>query len=258
VPFLALTVFATSLAVAADSKNGGGGAAQPNPIGSHPASAATSSGSDIAASATAAVVEFVRAHAGLVIRGNHNHAVGWDADPRCSQRFRRMAEETRDFTRSILDEESLDYLRTLPVQAHRNVDGLRFHACHATPDEPLYRYVAADSPFWKETLQALAADVLLTGHTHMPFSKQCEERRVLNPGSVGQPKHGTPRACYAVWSGGTIHLESAEYDVEATVAKINRLPLSPQVKNDLSQVLRWGRLQPAADFSPPSPPSAGA
>jgi hypothetical protein len=59
VPLLALTVFATSLAVAADSKNGG--AAQPNPTGSHPAAAATSSGSDIAASVTAAIVEFVRA-----------------------------------------------------------------------------------------------------------------------------------------------------------------------------------------------------
>lgn len=60
-PFLALTVFATSLSVAADSKNGVAGAAQANPIGSHPAAAATSTGSDIAASVTAAVVEFVRA-----------------------------------------------------------------------------------------------------------------------------------------------------------------------------------------------------
>ena len=60
VPLLALTVFATSLAVAADSKNGGG-AAQPTPAGSHAAAAATSSGSDIAASVTAAAVESVRA-----------------------------------------------------------------------------------------------------------------------------------------------------------------------------------------------------
>jgi phenylpyruvate tautomerase PptA (4-oxalocrotonate tautomerase family) len=60
VPLLALTVFAASLAVAADSKNDGG-AAQPNPIGSHPAATAAATGSDIAASVTAAIVEFVRA-----------------------------------------------------------------------------------------------------------------------------------------------------------------------------------------------------
>ena len=82
----------------------------------------------------------------------------------------------------------------------------------------------------------LAADYLLVGHTHLPFSKP----GVLNPGSVGQPKHGAPRVSYAIWDGRAMRLESAAYDFEATVGKIDRLPLTAQVKEDLSTVLRTG------------------
>ncbi len=41
------------------------------------------------------VVEFVREKAAIVVCGNHDHAVGFDEDPRCSAAFRSMAEETR-------------------------------------------------------------------------------------------------------------------------------------------------------------------
>ncbi len=41
------------------------------------------------------VLDFVRRHAALVVRGNHDHSLGYDEDPRCSERFRSMAEQTR-------------------------------------------------------------------------------------------------------------------------------------------------------------------
>src|SRR5439155_23303178 len=89
-----------------------------------------------------AVVDFVRSRASIVIRGNHDHSVGYNEDCRCSPRFRIMAEETRDFTTSTLSASDKQYLRELPISARREVYGKLFFLCHATPSDPLYEYRA--------------------------------------------------------------------------------------------------------------------
>lgn len=188
----------------------------------------------------AEVVDFIRARAALVVRGNHDHAAGYDADPQCSARFRQMAEETLRFSLAVLDEDRKRYLRELPLTAVREVAGVRFHLSHALPSEPLYPYCGPDSERWEQEARRLDADVLLTGHTHVPFVRQFDGRLVVNPGSVGQPKHGRAEACYALWYDGRIELRSVPYDVEAVIAKLWRLPLSATVRADLSEVLRAG------------------
>jgi len=65
-------------------------------------------------------------------------------------------------------------------------------------------------------------------------------RLIVNPGSVGQPKHGRAEACYATWQDGRITLASAPYDCERTVEKLRRLSLSAAVFEDLAAVLRTG------------------
>lgn len=186
------------------------------------------------------VIEFVRANASLVVRGNHDHAAGYDEDPKCSPRFRRMAEETGRFTKSVINASQREFLRSLPLTAERQVAGVRFLACHAAPENPLYEYRAPDSPLWDSELSSGRADVLLVGHTHLPFCRRAGNCIVVNPGSVGQPKHGTRRACYAIWDDGELRLESAEYPVEETVAKLRALPISPEARLELISVLGAG------------------
>ncbi len=188
----------------------------------------------------AAVVEFVRSNASLVIRGNHDHAVGYDADAQCSARFRRMAGETGRFTTAVLSEDHRQYLRSLPLTAEREVAGVRFLLCHATPENPLYEYRAPDSALWETEVSRIAAGVLLVGHTHLPFARRFGTRLVANPGSVGQPKHGKPRACYAIWEDGDLRLESCDYKLAETLAKVRALPVSPEVRAGLESVLRMG------------------
>lgn len=186
------------------------------------------------------VIEFVKAHASLIVRGNHDHSAGYDQDPKCSPRFRRMAEETGRYTRAVITKDQRDFLRSLPLTAERVVEGVRFSLCHAAPPDPLYEYRAPNSPLWDAELARASADVLLVGHTHLPFRRQLGSRMVANPGSAGQPKHGAARSCYAVWEDGELRLESAKYPLEETAAKIRTLPLTLEVQSELITVLRTG------------------
>lgn len=194
----------------------------------------------------AEVIDFVRAHASIAIRGNHDHSLGFGADCGCSPRFRAMAEATRNYTSSVLSAVDRQFLRDLPTCACRKVDGNTFFLCHATPSDFLYEYRPPDSPLWGlDEGAGSAAEIVLAGHTHVQFARRFGKRMVINPGSLGQSKSGDPRARFAVWQDGQIHLRALEYPVETTIGKIQSLPLPEEIKPDLITVLRTGRV-PAA------------
>jgi diadenosine tetraphosphatase ApaH/serine/threonine PP2A family protein phosphatase len=141
-----------------------------------------------------------------------------------------------------VNEQQREYLRRMPLTAGRDIDGIRFFACHAAPRNPLHEYRPADSDLWSTDAARGFCDVLLAGHTHVPFCRSVGARRVANPGSVGQSKYGGGRACYAIWQDGQLSLGSAEYPIEETVAKLRALPVSPEVREQLETVLRTGSL----------------
>jgi putative phosphoesterase len=191
----------------------------------------------------AATIDFVRSHASTVIRGNHDHSVGFGADCRCSPRFRAMAQATRDYTTSVLSAADKQYLRDLPTCACRQINGDVFFLCHATPSDLLYEYRPPDSPLWRRAEEASSgANIVLAGHTHLQFSRNAEGREIVNPGSLGQSKMGDPRARYAIWEDGRFELCSFEYPVDETVKKILSMPLSGDVKSDLAFVLYSGKV----------------
>jgi protein phosphatase len=120
------------------------------------------------------------------------------------------------------------------------VDGKRFFLCHATPSDPLFKYGPADPAFWAQEAGTVNADVLLVGHTDLPFILDLGTKKVVNPGSVGQPKHGRYEACYAVWEDGNIALKAQPYDVETTVGRLLALPVEETIRKQLADVLRSG------------------
>jgi putative phosphoesterase len=148
------------------------------------------------------VIDFVRSHATVVVQGNHDHAVGLNEDPRCSPPYREMAKETMQFTRSVLSRDQIEYLAGLPLVVERTVEQTKFVLCHAAPSGPLYNYVPANSPRWKREMELVSTDFLLVGHTHTPFVQAVGVSLVINPGSLGQPKTGATKACYAIWKRG--------------------------------------------------------
>ncbi len=187
------------------------------------------------------VIDWVRTHAHCVVRGNHDHAIGFSTDPRCSPLFRTMAAETGAFTDQVLSSEEKRYLERLPLTADRRVNGQTFHLCHAIPSDPLFGYLDREAPDWDAEVRAAWADVVIVGHTHVPFIRAVGKQTLINPGSLGQAKVGAPDACYAVWEDGRLELRRYAYPVEETKALIKLMPLSEEVKADLIHVLDTGR-----------------
>ncbi|MGH9486936.1 MAG: metallophosphoesterase family protein [Terriglobales bacterium] len=189
-------------------------------------------------------VAWMRPHASACVRGNHDHAIGWGADPRCSPPYRRLADTTGAATAPMLAASDLAYLRELPEQLRLDAGGARFLLSHATVHEPLFGYVAAeDTARWQAELENVAADFILTGHTHIAFQRRYGSRVLLNPGSVGQSKMQGGRAYYAFWDDGEIELRSVPYAYTATQMKLRQWTAVPvDVREELATVLAQGGL----------------
>jgi putative phosphoesterase len=188
------------------------------------------------------VIDFVRAKASVVVRGNHDHSIGFSEDPRCSPRFKKMAEATGRYTDSVLGFGHKHYLRTLPLYIELQRGETRFYICHALPSDPLFGYCEADSPRWLEEVERVGTDVILAGHTHVPMMRSVGSCTVVNPGSLGQPKTGSPAARYAVWEDGRFELKSCPYPFEKTVAKVQTLPIDLALRDELSVILQTGTI----------------
>lgn len=186
------------------------------------------------------VLEFVRRHAKHVVRGNHDHCIGYDVEPGCSPTFREMADATRKYTASILSLEDKDYLRNLPLRATARIGKMVCTLCHAVPSDLLYTYCPPDSERWIEECRDIKSNLLLVGHTHIQFGRRIGDTLLVNPGSLGQPKSGKPPACYAVLKDGKLGFRSLRYPVDDTVKRIRAMPIPPHVQQDLITVLSSG------------------
>jgi putative phosphoesterase len=187
-----------------------------------------------------AVVDFVQRRATFAIRGNHDHAVGYNKDSRCTPRYAAMAAATQRLSETQLNVPQLRFLQELPVQKEFERDGKKVYCCHAKPTNPLYGYCAADSSDWESEILEIEAEIILVGHTHIPFVRHFGSKTLVNPGSVGQSKTGKPDACYAVWQDGKVELKSYRYPYETTIKKIEAQPLGSEIKLDLITVLKTG------------------
>ncbi len=189
------------------------------------------------------VIRFVREHAFAAIRGNHDNAIALDVDCQCSASNKALAEATLAYHRSLLDQETLDWLRALPMSAEFKLDGYRFAAFHATPRDPFYGYqITPDLPDdqLREEIEGVKADFILLGHTHVPMVRGIGSRVVVNPGSVGQPRDGAPQASYAIIEDGIVELKRTDYDLRKTLDALARLPLNREILDRLIAILERG------------------
>ncbi len=185
-------------------------------------------------------IEWVRQNAHYAIRGNHDHAVAQRAATNGRNGFKYLSGVTRQLTWERLQSGHLRYLAGLPVTQHLTLGGARFLLVHATPRDPLDEYVGKDPEFWARRFQEVEADVICVGHTHQPYILPVGRGVVLNPGSVGQPRDGDPRACYAIWEDGKIEIKRADYPIDQVVETIENSALPDQAKRLSIDIFRTG------------------
>jgi putative phosphoesterase len=186
-------------------------------------------------------IQWIMKHASAIVRGNHDHAVGFAVTPECSLAFKGLAAITRQYTQEVCSKADFEFLRNLPLRRTIMVDRTKFSLVHAVPTDPLFRQMPENSEHWLGEVRKTNTDVLLVGHTHMPFIRKVDGCTVVNPGSIGQPKTGRPSACYATWEDGCIDLKEYEYPVEETLHAIRQMPIPERDRQSLISILLTGR-----------------
>jgi putative phosphoesterase len=190
----------------------------------------------------APVIDWVHAHVQACVRGNHDHMVAQDVRTNGQTGFRYLSGVTRSESRRRLDAGRLRFLAELPVTRTLTLLKRKFLLVHATPRDPLDEYASADVEFWRRRLEQVDADIICVGHTHQPYIVEVDGKLVVNPGSVGLPRDGDPRASYAVIEDGEVTLKRIEYPVEETVRVVAESALPETAKEMLIQVYRTGAL----------------
>ena len=185
-------------------------------------------------------ISWLQRHATHCIRGNHDHSVAQRVTVRPGGMFRRMSAAMRPHHFNVLGPQHLTWLAELPVTRHLTIDGKSFLLVHGTPRDPMDEYVTADAEQWAARLEHVDVDFVCVGHTHVPMDLQLERTRVINPGSVGQPRDGDPRASYAVIEDGDVRMCRVEYDIDRTLDDMREDGIDADVVRSAEIVLKHG------------------
>jgi len=188
----------------------------------------------------------LRERGAVLVQGNHDRAVAtgegldWFHD--------RAAVAARLHTKWLSSEER-DHLGALPLTATIE----RFTLCHGSVRDPLWEYVTTARGA-AASLEQAATPFACNGHTHVPalyveergevraidvregLPHPLASRAMLNPGSVGQPRDGDPRAAYAMLDtqAGTATFYRASYAIDEAQRRIRARGLPEMFAERLS------------------------
>jgi diadenosine tetraphosphatase ApaH/serine/threonine PP2A family protein phosphatase len=180
----------------------------------------------------------VRERCEVCLVGNHDLAVTGEIDTGV---FSASAAAAVDWTRHNCEQQTIDFLKGLrPEILDREVA-----LYHASPRDPVWEYVLAIDQA-RECMEEQARRVSLIGHSHVALfftdadgpgggqppaghvlDLSGDDRWLLNPGSVGQPRDGDPRAAWLeldtdAWTA-TYH--RVEYEIDRAAEAITRAGL---------------------------------
>jgi predicted phosphodiesterase len=174
----------------------------------------------------------------LCVAGNHDWAAVGKID---TSDFNPVAAAACNWTAEQLTDGDRNYLENLPLDVIQD----NFTLVHGSPREPIWEYLLSAETA-RDNFSYFETDYCLVGHSHVPLVyeslgstvmsrkfyeeanlKLGKERLIINPGGVGQPRDGDPRASYALYDSDTkvIYHYRVEYDVLATQRKMDELGL---------------------------------
>jgi predicted phosphodiesterase len=183
-------------------------------------------------------IERLRRYNHVCVAGNHDWAV---VGRLSTSFFNPLAATVCQWTAQQLDSDDIRYLESLPMTINKG----NITLVHGSPVEPLLEYVMSTSIAAKN-LAFLKTPFCMVGHSHVPaiykdedgscryvkFSPGIgmilgESRMIINPGGVGQPRDGDPRASYAIYDSESrvIRLYRVIYDISLTQSRMMKAGL---------------------------------
>ena len=196
----------------------------------------------------AACIDLLRRYPHATVVGNHDLAAVGELG---TGDFNPVAARAAAWTGEHLSAEEHKYLSSLPFVVVED----DFTMVHGSLRWPEWEYLLSTDAA-VEHLQLQETSYSLVGHSHIPFVateqegslvamaplrdgdvvKLGKERLIINPGGVGQPRDGDPRASYAVFESDarTLTLHRVEYDLEKAQRKIREAGLPPYLADRLA------------------------
>jgi diadenosine tetraphosphatase ApaH/serine/threonine PP2A family protein phosphatase len=176
-------------------------------------------------------LELVREKAELQLMGNHDAAA---AGIESLEKFNPYAREAAIWTQRILSGEQRQFLAGLPYEVIRG----QMHLVHSAPAHPQgWDYIFSALDAYRQFGSAQAPDCFV-GHSHLPGEywegaavgrRENAERRIINIGSVGQPRDRDSRLCFVIFDEESreVQFVREDYDVETASRKILEAGLPP-------------------------------
>jgi predicted phosphodiesterase len=186
-------------------------------------------------------LELIKKHCTVCIMGNHDLGAIGKLDLGF---FNPAAAEACQWTMNQLNPVDVHYLADLPLKLGKG----DFTLVHGSPSEPALEYIISTS-IAEKNFAFFNSRFCVVGHSHLPAAFRQDgssaqpihmtpevglvlhsHRMIVNPGSVGQPRDGDPRASYAIYEseGLMLRLHRVEYNISATQDKMMQagLPVS--------------------------------
>lgn len=194
-------------------------------------------------------ISLLRQQPGLrCIMGNHDAAVMGFIDLRA---FNEQAAKAVAIQSALISQESREFLELLEFVVEEG----EVTFAHGSPRDPIWEYVVS-SRIAIENFSSFQTQSCLVGHSHVPsifvqnpHSRptiltplhadrwRSDQRFILNPGSVGQPRDRNPKAAYVIWDDqeDTWLFRRVAYDVESVQKRILALGIPSRHASRLSQ-----------------------
>ncbi|OGN95150.1 MAG: hypothetical protein A2Z75_02025 [Chloroflexi bacterium RBG_13_50_10] len=178
-------------------------------------------------------IERLRQFEHVCVAGNHDWAAIGKMD---TADFNPVAALAAHWTAQQLTAEDKDYLQNLPLTLSED----DFTLAHGSPRDPIWEYLLSTEAA-QNNFACFETAYCLVGHSHVPLIfelvsnkvvyrmfpegtnlKLGKKRVIINPGGVGQPRDGDPRASYALYDtqARAVHHYRVEYDIPATQKKM--------------------------------------
>ncbi len=118
----------------------------------------------------------------------------------------KSANDCLRYQREIITKENLEWIRSFPpIRVIGDISMV-----HGSWDNPIDDYLEPNKDYFEQ----ISGKIFLSGHKHVQRLEQYENKIYCNPGSVGQPRDGNPKAAFAILENENIKLFRVEYNIQ--------------------------------------------